>query len=109
MPAAAAGQRAILAQRPPPSEHDRAPAVDDHPVVEVERYRPRQHQTLDVAPDPLEVANALLVIDANHVLLDDRPVVQLLAGVVRGRADQLDTVLARLAVRPGAGERRKEG
>jgi hypothetical protein len=48
------------------------------------------------------------VVDADHVLLDDRSLVQLGGHVVRGRADQLHPALGRLPVRVGADERRQE-
>ena len=66
------------ARRRPVSEHDRAPPVDDHAVVEVQRDGPGEHQPLDVAPDALEVLGALAMVDADDVLVDDRPVVELL-------------------------------
>src|ERR1039457_563890 len=91
------------------SEDDRAPAVDDHAVVEVQRHRAGEHEALDVAPHALQLASALAVVDADDVLVDDRPVIELLGDVVRGRADQLDAPLARPAVRICAGERGQEG
>src|ERR1039457_1894869 len=90
------------------SEDDRPPTVHDHPIVEVQRHRSREHEALDVAPDVLEVVGALAVVDADDVLVDDRPVVELLCDVVRGRADQLDAPLARLVIRVGARKRWQE-
>ena len=60
------------------------------------------------APEPRERVDVVAVRDADDVLLDDRPGVELLGHVVRGRADQLHAALARLRVRLGAGERRQE-
>jgi hypothetical protein len=48
------------------------------------------------------------VPDPNHVLLDDRPGVQLGRHVVTGRPDQLHPAPVRLVVRPGAHEGRQE-
>ena len=49
------------------------------------------------------------MVDAHDVLVDDRPVVELLGDVVGGGADQLDAALVRPAVRIGAGEGGQEG
>ena len=48
------------------------------------------------------------MIDAYNVLVDDRSVVELLGDVMGRCPDQLDTALARAAVRIGAGERGQE-
>jgi hypothetical protein len=60
------------------SEHDRAPAVDDHAIVEMQRHGPREDQALDIATNALEVVGALAMVDADDVLVDDRSVVELL-------------------------------
>ena len=69
----------------------------------MQRDRAGQDQPLDVASDPLEVASALAMVHPDHVLLDDRTVVELLGDVMGRRSDQLDTLLASPAVRVGAG------
>ncbi len=61
----------------------------------MQRHRPREHQSLDVAPHTLEVGGALTMVDANDVLVDDRAIVELLGDVVGRRPDQLDAALAR--------------
>ncbi len=48
------------------------------------------------------------MVDADDVLVDDRSVVELLGDVMGRCPDQLDTALARAAVRIGAGERGQE-
>jgi hypothetical protein len=53
----------------------------------------------------LQVPGALAMVDANDVLVDDRPVVELLGDVVGRRPDQLDPALARAPIRIRAGER----
>ena len=70
----------------------------------MQRHRPREHKSLDVAPHALEVASALAMIDANDVLVDDRSVVELLGDVVGRRPDQLDAPLARPPVAIGPGD-----
>jgi hypothetical protein len=60
------------------------------------------------APDAGKSVRALAVGHAHHVLLDDRPGVELLGDVVRGRADDLHAALLRAAVGVGAGEGRQE-
>ena len=91
------------------SEDDRASAVDDDAVLEVQRHSARQDQPLDVAADALEIVDALAMVDANHVLIDDRSVVKLFGNVVGGGTNQLDPPLPRPAVWVGSGERGKEG
>ena len=49
------------------------------------------------------------MIDAHHVLVDDRPVVELLGHVVGGRADQLHPAVVCAPVGLGAGEGGQEG
>ena len=49
-----------------------------------------------------------VVVDPGHVLLDDRPLVQVVVDVVRGRADQLHAAVVRLVVRLGALEAGQE-
>ena len=54
-----------------------------------------EDQPLDVAAHALELPGALAVVDADDVLVDDRPVVELLGDVMGGGADQLDPPLMR--------------
>jgi hypothetical protein len=56
------------------SEHHRPPPVHDHAIVKMQRHGPCEHQlSLDVAPDALKLLCALAVVDADDVLVDDRP------------------------------------
>ena len=48
------------------------------------------------------------MIDTHHVLLDDRPVVEFLGDVVRGRPDEFHAALLGAPVRRGADERGQE-
>ena len=59
--------------------------------------------------EPLEARDIVLVADADHVLLDDQALVQVLGDVVRGRPDQLHAAFACALVGPGAGEHGQEG
>jgi len=93
----------------PPSEDDRASTVDDHTIIEMQCHGACQHHALDIAADSLELACALAVVDAHDVLVDDRPVVELLGHVVGGRAYQLHAALAGAAIRIGAGEGGQKG
>jgi diguanylate cyclase (GGDEF)-like protein len=89
-------------------EHDGALLVDEHQVVEVRTDCAREHDALDVAADALKFGCVSAMVDAKHVLFDDRSVVEHFGDVVRGGADQLDAAFARPFVWPSARERRKE-
>ena len=68
-------------------------------MVDVPAHRPRQHHLLQVAALLQQVFEPVAVRDAHHVLLDDRPLVQVFGDVVAGRADQLHPALERPVVR----------
>src|SRR5271167_2676917 len=107
-PAGSAGSVSDSSQARPrrlPSEYDRAPAVDDHAVVQMQRDGSGQDQPLHVAPDALELLGALAVVDADHILVDDWSVVELLGHVVGRGPDQLNSPLMRAAVGICTGER----
>src|ERR1700727_920104 len=71
------------------SEDDGAVAVADDPVLAVPLHRAGQDATLDLGALPHERRHVVGVADPDHVLLDDRPGVELLGHIVRRRADQL--------------------
>ena len=101
-------RRARRAARRSPTaslEDDGPVLVDENPVLQMQAHRAGEHRALDVAPDARERAGALAVGHAHDVLLDDRPGVELLGDVVRGRADDLHAALLRAAVRVGARRR----
>src|SRR6185503_294969 len=83
-------------------EDDGAVAVDEHAAPHVQAYGPRQHDPLEVASLADHVLHRVAVAHAHHVLLDDRPFVELLGDVVGGRADHLDPAGVRLVVGPAA-------
>ncbi len=66
------------------------------------------HEALDVAAAPDQVGDRVAVVDPDHVLLDDRPGVEVRRHVVAGRPDELHPAGVRLVVRPRADERRQE-
>ena len=55
-----------------------------------------------------QIVERIAVGDADHVLLDDRAIVEHLGDVVAGGADQLHAAGERLVVGLGADERRQE-
>ena len=99
-------------RRPPTSafgalvEDDGAPAVDERAVLDVGAHGPGEHGDLEVAALAPQVVDVVAVADPDHVLVDDRPLVEVGGDVVGGDADQLDAALVRLVVRAGAAERR---
>src|SRR5438034_3409286 len=83
-------------------EDDRSVLVNEDSVLEVPGHGAGEHDTLDVAADPLELVHAVAVRHACDVLFDDRACVELLGDVVRGGSDDLHPPVARAAVRAGA-------
>src|SRR5215203_5565196 len=75
------------------SEDDRAVAVGEDAVVEMGLDRAGEHEALDVAADPFQILDLVAVANAGHVLVDDRPRVEILGDVVGGGADQLHPAL----------------
>lgn len=67
-----------------------------------------EHDPLDVAADPDQVRDLVGVADPDHVLVDDRPGIELGGDVVGGRADQLDAALVGTRVGVGTDERGQE-
>jgi hypothetical protein len=55
--------------------------------------RSGQHGSFDVATVADEIVNRIVMLNPDHVLLDDRPFIEILGDIVAGRADQLDTAL----------------
>ncbi len=70
--------------------------------------RPRQRQALGVAPHGGELFGAVAVVDAAHLLLNDRAFVQVAGHVVGRGADELDAPLKSLVIRPRAFEAGQE-
>src|SRR5487761_1079431 len=73
-------------------------AVEQYSVLRVPGHRARQDLGLDVAAGLGQPLGRQGVIDPDHVLLDDRSLVQVGRHVVCGRADQLDAARVGLVV-----------
>ena len=65
-------------------------AVQQYPVLAMPPHRARQCERLGVLADRGEAGGVVGVVDSDHFLLDDRPLVEVGGDVVRRRADQLD-------------------
>src|SRR5258707_1107158 len=89
-------------------EHHGLAAIEDHAVLQVMAYRPRQHAAFDVAALADEVVRCIAMADALDVLIDDRALIEVAGDVMRGGADQLDAALVRLVIRPRALETRQK-
>ena len=94
IPAAVAGQRS--------AEDHGAIAMEQHPTLDVPAHRAGQCHAFDVTTHPGQLGDAVRVVDAGDLLLDDRSLVELLGHVVGGGADQLHAPLVGLPVRPRA-------
>src|SRR6187402_1798142 len=89
-------------------EDDGLPAVSDDAVLRMPQHGARQHLALDIGSATLQVGGGVGVGRAGDVLLDDRPLVQVLGHVVGRRADQLHTALLGLLIRRCSDEGRQE-
>src|SRR5215212_11435774 len=96
-----AGDRAVRS-----SEDNRPVLVHEDAVLEVRLHGAREHHSLDVAADPLELLDRLAVRHAGDVLLDDRAGIEFFCDVVGCRPDDLDSAVARSPVRIRADEGR---
>ena len=79
------------------AEDDGPVAVQQDPVLDVPAHGAGQGDALDVAPDARQLGDAVGVVDARDLLLDDRSLVEPLGDVVGGGADQLHPARVRLA------------
>src|SRR5580658_6703707 len=61
--------------------------VEQHPVLRVPGHGAGEHLGLDVTARLREPLGRQRMVHPDHVLLDDRPLVQVRGDVVRGRAD----------------------
>src|SRR6185437_16211702 len=77
-------------------------AVEQYPVLRVPGHRPGQDLCLDVPAGLGEALRGERVVYPDHVLLDDRALVQVRGDVVGGGADQLDAARVGLMVGLGA-------
>lgn len=102
-------QNAVFCDFHASAEHDRLVAVRQHAVFEVVAQAAREYGFFDVFAVTHHGFDRVGVVDADHVLLDDRPLVELAGDVVAGRADQFDAALVRLMVGFGADEAGQEG
>lgn len=90
------------------AEHDRPAPERPHPTFAVRAHRSGEDELLDVAPLPHEVRSVVSVADPDHVLRDNRPVVEHRRDVMAGGANDLHPARVRLMVRLRARERRQE-
>ena len=72
------------------SEDDCPVAVGEDPVLEVGAHGAGQHHALEVVPPRASRSTSSRWLTGAVVLVDDRALVEVVGGVVGGRADQLD-------------------
>ena len=77
-------------------------------MLDVGPHGPGEHGDLEVAALAAQVVDVVAMAHPDHVLVDDRALVEVGGDVVGGHADQLDAALVRLVVGAGAAERRQE-
>jgi O-acetylserine/cysteine efflux transporter len=102
------GEPAVQAAPGALAEDDGLGAVEQYPVVGVPADSAAEGEALGVPADRGQLGRAVRVVDPGDLLLDDRPLVEVRGGVVRGGADELDPARVRLVVRPRALEAGQE-
>jgi hypothetical protein len=85
-------------------------AVSDemNAVLAEPQHRPEQHRSLDVSAQTGQVVDGVAMVDAHHVLFDDRPFVQGFGHLMGRCANQFDAALLGAPIRCRADERRQE-
>src|SRR5690348_1274130 len=86
------------------SENYSLVSVEQNSILHMPANGPRQHDFLQVAAFADQVLDGIAVGNANHVLLDDRAIVEHFGDVVASSADQLYAAFERLMVGAGADE-----
>src|SRR5215475_14374555 len=81
-------------------------AVEQYPVLRVPGHRPGEDLCLDVTAGLGQALRGERVVHPDHVLLDDRTLVQVRGYVVGGGADQFDAARVGLVIGLGALEAR---
>ena len=89
-------------------EDNRAVTVHEDTALSVPGHRASEHRGLDVLTALDEVGDIAIVVDAGHVLLNNRPLVQVRGDVVGGGTDDLDTTGMRLVIGLGTFEAGQE-
>src|ERR1700683_2131461 len=90
------------------SENNRFIPVNQHAVLDMPSYSPREHNLFEILTFADEIFDRVAMRDADHVLLNDRTIVEHLGHGVAGRADHFDSTIERLMVRTGTDECRQE-
>jgi len=76
-------------------ENNRAVAVDEDAVLDVVTHAPRQRHTLAIPPEAQQILRRMEMLHTDHLLIDDRPGIQIRRGVMAGGSDQLDAASER--------------
>jgi hypothetical protein len=83
--------------------------VDEDSVFDMESDSAGECEALAIAAEADEVVGLMVVLHAGNLLFDDGALVEVLGGVVAGRADQLHAALESAAVRIGSDKSGKKG
>src|SRR2546428_14173952 len=89
-------------------KHHRLVPIKQNPVLDVPADGARKDDLLDVAAFFDELFHGVAIRDPDHILLDDRAIVEYFGDIVGGRADELHPPLEGLVIWPGADESRQE-
>jgi len=80
-------------------EYDGFRTVDDHAPIEMPGDGPGKDAALDFATLANQILHRVVVADALHVLLDDRPLIEIGGHVMGGGPDQLHAPRKGLMIR----------
>ena len=87
-------------------EDNRLVSVEENAVCQVPPHSARQNDALEIAAFLDQVLQLIAVGYPNDILLDDRPLIQIIRDVMTRRSDKFYTVFERGMVWPGSCESR---
>ena len=83
--------------------------MDQDPVLNMESNSAGEGEAFAVAAETDEVVGFVVVFHPGDLLLDDRPLIEVLGGVVAGRADQLHAAFEGTTVGIGSDKSGEKG
>ena len=90
-------------------KNNRPVAVNEDAVLDMVSNPTRQREALAVAAEADQILGLVVVLHAGNLLFNDRPLIQILGGVVAGGADELHPAFESAAIRIRTNECWQEG
>jgi hypothetical protein len=91
------------------TKDDGTVTVGKDAVFEVRSHGAGEYNPFEIFALPDQIGDFITVADTYHVLLNDRPFIEVCRHVVRGRADDFDAACVGAMVGLGSGKGREEG